>query len=346
MTTIAPPSPRRRLPPALLLLLLAPTIAEVLPGATRFSSIFVLPIEICVWGGGALMIREAVRRWRLGWRGLLCLALALAVAEEGLIQQTSLAPMVLKLKGVEYARAFGINYVYLLWALVYEAVFVVLVPVALVELVAGRRREEPWIGRRGLVAVGLFFVVGCFLAWFSWTRFARPNVFHVPLYNPPLGAVVATLVGLGGLIVAASANRVEPKPSSGRPPPRPAILGVAGAVWAVLWYGLVLLAFGIAPTFPPSVAVGAGLLVALGPWFFLPRWSAHSAWNERHTYAGVAGPIAGSMLVSFVGFIGALPLDLGFKILVDLLAAWFLVALGRRVYAQPAKESPPPIAES
>jgi ABC-type phosphate transport system permease subunit len=121
---------------------------------------------------------------------------------------------------------------------------------------------------------------------------------------------------------------------------------VAGAVWAVLWYGLVLLAFGIAPTFPPSVAVGAGLLVALGAWFFLPRWSAHSAWNQRHTYAGVTGPIAGSMLVSFVGFIGALPPDLGFKILVDLLAAWFLVVLGRRVYTQPAKESPPPIAES
>ena len=44
----------RRALPALALVLMAPLLAEVLPGATRFSSLFVLPIEMCVWGGGAL----------------------------------------------------------------------------------------------------------------------------------------------------------------------------------------------------------------------------------------------------------------------------------------------------
>ena len=57
----------KRILPALTLVVMAPLVAEVLPGATRFSSLFVLPIEMCVWGGGALMIRYAVRRWRLGW---------------------------------------------------------------------------------------------------------------------------------------------------------------------------------------------------------------------------------------------------------------------------------------
>src|SRR4051812_19182256 len=89
--------------PALTLVLLAPLIAEVLPGATRFTSLFVLPIEMCVWGGGALMIRYAVRRLHLGWANMLALALSLAIAEECLIQQTSLAPMVLQLKGETYA---------------------------------------------------------------------------------------------------------------------------------------------------------------------------------------------------------------------------------------------------
>jgi hypothetical protein len=125
----------KRALPALTLVLAAPLVAEVLPGATRFSSLFVLPVEMCVWGGGALMIRYAVRRWRLGWPHMLALALALAIAEECLIQQTSLAPMVLRLKGETYARAFGVNYVYFLWALVYEAVFVVIL---LIEGVATR----------------------------------------------------------------------------------------------------------------------------------------------------------------------------------------------------------------
>ena len=92
-------------------------VAEVLPGATRISSIFVLPIEIVIWGGGAVMIREVVRRRQLGWLNMLLLAVALAITEECLIQQTSLAPMVIKLKGEEYARAFGVNYLYFLWCL-------------------------------------------------------------------------------------------------------------------------------------------------------------------------------------------------------------------------------------
>ncbi len=95
----SPAEGSRRIMPAVTLVLLAPLVSEVLPGATRFSVLFVLPVEMCVWGGGALLIREAVRRWRLGWLNMLLLALALAIAEECLIQQTSLAPMFLQLKG-------------------------------------------------------------------------------------------------------------------------------------------------------------------------------------------------------------------------------------------------------
>ena len=78
--------------PALTLMLMAPLTAEVLPGATRFSSLFVVPIEICGWGGGAIMIRYAVRRWRLGRLNMLSLALAPAIAEECPIQQHGSIP--------------------------------------------------------------------------------------------------------------------------------------------------------------------------------------------------------------------------------------------------------------
>ena len=57
--------------------------------------------------------------------------MALSVAEECVIQQTSLAPLVFKIKGVEYARAFDVNYVYFLWALIYEGLFVVFIPIGL-----------------------------------------------------------------------------------------------------------------------------------------------------------------------------------------------------------------------
>src|SRR3954454_17417675 len=104
------PSALSRMAPALTLAVLAPLVAEILPGATRFSAIFVFPIEVCVWGIGAVLIREVVRRKGLGWASLLLLALVLAIAEECLIQQTSLAPLVIQLKGQVYARAYAVNY--------------------------------------------------------------------------------------------------------------------------------------------------------------------------------------------------------------------------------------------
>lgn len=72
-------------------MLLSPLPTEVLPGAKRLSSMFVFPVEVFVWGGGAVLIRYAVRKWNMGWLHLLFMALALSIAEEFLIQQTSFA---------------------------------------------------------------------------------------------------------------------------------------------------------------------------------------------------------------------------------------------------------------
>jgi len=336
------PRPARKgsLAPALTLMVMAPLLAEVLPGATRLSSLFVLPIEICVWGGGALLIREAVRRWHLGWRHTLLLALALAVAEECVIQQTSLAPMILQIKGVAYARALGVNYVYFLWALVYEAVFVVFLPIALVELLFPQRRTERWLGPVGLSVVPVYFLLGAFLAWFSWTRVARPKVFHVPVYTPSPAAFMLAFLAIAGLAYAALGGPrfrlARASASLGAPPAW--LAATAGALWAVLWYGLVLLGFGVAPAFPPAVAVGAGLLLAAAPLVLLPRWAAHPGWRDGHTGAVICGTMTGAMLVSFLGFIGALRMDLYFKIAIDLAAIGGMFLLGRQL--RPEAEAP------
>jgi hypothetical protein len=318
--------------PALTLVALSPLVAEVLPGATRFSSLFVLPIEMCVWGGGALLIRYVVRRLQLGWLNLLLLALALAIAEECLIQQTSLAPMVLQLKGEEYARAYGVNYVYFLWALVYEAVFVVILPVHLVELIYPDRRKDLWMNRAGVIATTLLFLIGCFFAWLSWTQFARPYGFHVPIYTPPPGAMAIAAAVIGVLILLGVGPYRSSLAHGSRPlgPPPPWLLGLAGGLWAVLWYGLVLLGFGIAPWCPPALAVGGGIVLATLIVFLLPRWAADSEWHVTHEFSVIFGTMLGSMLVGFIGFIGAWPPDLYFKIFVDLVAVYFMIVLGRK----------------
>src|ERR1051326_7756621 len=71
------------------LLLLSPIIAEVLFGSTNLSTLYVLLPEIGTWGCGALIIRGLVRGRKRGWSAILLLGIALAIAEECLIQQTS-----------------------------------------------------------------------------------------------------------------------------------------------------------------------------------------------------------------------------------------------------------------
>ena len=115
--------------PSLALAILSPLIAEVLSGATRFSVIIALVPEILVWGCGTLVIRELVRRWRGGWTSMLLLGLGLSIAEEFLIQQTSLAPLPFPGALAHYGRAWGVNWIYFLFMLGYESVWVVLVPV-------------------------------------------------------------------------------------------------------------------------------------------------------------------------------------------------------------------------
>ncbi|HEX5184048.1 MAG TPA: hypothetical protein VFW19_12980 [Allosphingosinicella sp.] len=319
----------QRIAPGLVLMLLAPLMAELLPGATRFSSIFVFPVEMAVWGGGAVMIRALVRRRGLGWWNLVLLGLALALAEECLIQQTSLAPLVVQIKHQVWARAFGINYVYLIWALVYEAVWVTLLPVLLAEMLFPDRREEAWLSRAGATIVGLLFVLGCLLAWFSWTHIARVQIFHLPPYTPPLPAVIMSLACVLALIWAGLRLRpAAPRPSA---PPAPWLAGLAGAVWAILWYGLCLLAFGIQPSVPPIAAIGGALAVTAAVIALLPGWTASPVWRPAHDYALVLGALTGSMAASFVGFIGSPAPDVWFKIVSDALAFLLLLLFGRRI---------------
>lgn len=328
-------SNKKSIAPAITLMVLAPLLAEVSPGATRFSSLFVFPIEILVWGGGALLIRFAVRKWNLGWINLVLLALALSIAEEFLIQQTSLAPMVVKIKGITYARAFGINYVYLLWALIYESVFVVVLPIYLSELIYFSRREELWIGKKGITVVIALFLPGAFLAWYSWTQIARPNVFHLEAYNPPFLKVMIGLALIGCFLFTALGpfrNSLAVKKLSEHRLPG-WLLFLLGNFWAILLYGVCLLAFGILPQFPSAIALIVGVVLAFIPMIWVPRLKLEFS-HKTDIISIVFGLVSGSMLAGFIGFIGAAPIDLYFKIAINILAYIFL----SRMWIKAAKE--------
>jgi len=90
-------------------------LADVLMGATGLTRLWLLLPEMGVYGVGALMIREVTRRQRRGWPTILLLGMALAIAIECIILQTSFTPQFFSPAfTANFGWAFGVQWIYLL----------------------------------------------------------------------------------------------------------------------------------------------------------------------------------------------------------------------------------------
>ena len=87
----------RRVAPAVALFFVAPLVAEFLLGNLPVTLLPALIVLAPMYGGGALLIREVVRRRGRGWPSILALGFAYAVLEEAFTTQTLFNPNYLKL---------------------------------------------------------------------------------------------------------------------------------------------------------------------------------------------------------------------------------------------------------
>lgn len=321
--------------PIVTLLLLSPVVSELLFGTTRVTILFVLLPQIGTWGCAALIIREIVRRRRGGWLAMLLFGLALAAAEECVIQQTSLAPLVGADPDHIYGRAQGVNWVYLLWALGYESVWVVLTPVQLAELIFPERRDQPWLKTRGLVIASCVFLFASLVAWYSWTQLYVPTAFPESAYRVP-GRSIA--VGLGvalalALSATCSRRRSAAVPDRIQTAPRWPWLFLFALSAGLLWFCLVFLAYGAVPSLPVVVPMAIGVVLAAAGVFLIARWSTGRGWRDSHALALSAGAIGASMAAGFPLLVAmrAPTIDFAGKALFNLIAVILLVRLASRL---------------
>jgi hypothetical protein len=289
--------------PAMTLIFLAPFIAEVLSGSTRVSTLFALMPEMMIWGGGALLIRELVRRWGGGWPSLLMLGLGLSIAEEFIIQQTSLAPIPFPGVLASYGRASGVNWIYFLFMLGYESVWVVLVPVQVTEVLFAERRDRLWLRKRGMIICSVVFLLGSRMAWYAWIKRVRPMIFHVPPYHPRATTILAGVTAIVLLAVEAYLIRGKGRVMSGRTSPAAWVVGVVVLVLGFPWYWLMQLQFSPNGKHPPFlVAIAACVAWAVLAYLLFRRWTAAPTWSDLH---GWAAAFAATVVCMAAGFLGS-----------------------------------------
>jgi hypothetical protein len=312
----------KRISPALVLYFLAPAIGELLSGSAppiEFFNPFGLMILPALYGSGAILTRELALRWEKRWPTILVLGLAYGIIEEGLMVKSFFDPAWpdLGLLGV-YGRWAGINWVWSLFLTIYRAVYSIATPIFLVELLFPERRDERWVGRRGMITLSLLLLAVVLLGFFVLTPYRPPAL-------PYLMALVVT-VGL-----YAVAHRMPTHWWTGRTEPRrnPLWFGILGFASTLVFFFMhwILPEIGV----PVSLTMMAAVLLVWMVVIAVRHMSGEGGWSDEDKLALASGALTFFILLAPISEFDASRLDnpTGMT-LVGLVALFFLIWLRRK----------------
>jgi len=318
----------QKVAPALTLLVLSAVIVELLFGTTHLTIITALIPEIGFYGAAALLIRYAVRRLHGSWFSILLLGIAFAVFEEFLIVQTSVSPTLFVGMPQIYSRIFGVNWIYFLWAAGYEAVWGIVLPIYLTEIIFPVRRKDLWLGKRGLVLTLVVFALASLVSWAIWTQEVSPQALGY-VYSPPLALIIFALIVIVGLVIVALGPRRSPhlEYKTARIRLKPWSLGALAFVLSFLWFVLVAFSFNIFPTIPVAIAFASGLIMAGAALFLILILSGSTGWDDEKHLAIIIGSLFASMIAGFWASGVVLEIDLVGKIIFNTITVALLVYL-------------------
>jgi hypothetical protein len=274
----------RKAAPVAGLLVLAPFVGEYLLGNLSVRILPALPFLAPMYGGGALLIREVVRRTGFGWPAILLLGAAYGVIEAGLADQSLFNPTFEghDFQAVTPVPALGISATNSLSFVVGHAVWSIGLPIALVEHLTPARRTTPWLGRTGLAVTALAYLWGLAIVF---RELHDSEGFLATPAQLTGAAVVAALLVTAAFLT----RRPAPRRTGGGWMPRPWLVAVMGFVassafvarpesWAGFWAGLAML---------PVAALGVAALARR------PRWT------DRHRLGLIGGVL---LTYAWLGF--------------------------------------------
>ena len=288
-----------------------------------------LAINVAMYLPGALLIREAMIRWKKGWATVFALGAAYAIMEEGIADATLFNPNspVVGALG-SYGHFAGVNWVWLPGILLIHIVFSISLPLVLLGLALPETRGRSLLTDRQVLWTFLILAVDtAALTTIGWLALHWWD--GIPI-------TAACLVAIAGF--ALLGRRLPehlfapPRSAPSATPLRFYLLGFTLFPVSVLIEGL-----AEAAGLPPALAI-AGLLAFLLTVGLAFRAGIGRAAHGRQMIAFAAGALTP---LTALGLVAGLRLPV--ELLVDAGMVWFFLHLWRR-YRPSVPSAPAPLA--
>lgn len=314
--------------PLLVLIVLAPTIAEVLLGDLLLNSTFVptLLINTLLYGSGAILVREIARRFHLGWRGIVVLALAYGVVEEGLVLHSLFNPHFPGLESMgSYGRVAGVNWFWAPYVLGLHMIWSITIPILLTEFLFPKKQSHPWLGRVGLGIDAFVYILICLVLRQFFTSFTHFSASPIEIISTALVVVVLISLALFRVQGLAAVTR------GGGAVPAPWLVGLIAFLAGALFFGVFLFFpnVSVIPALLPILLYGALYVAGM---ILLRRWSTQSVWSVRHLLALVSGALLNTMIIGFLLVSKGSLADLLFHAVLCLVIMLLLIWIAHRLH--------------
>ncbi len=271
--------PGRHILPAIGLFVVAPLVAEFLLGNMSITHLGLLAVLAPLYGGGAILIRECVRRAGRGWPSIFLMSLAYGVLEETVLTESIFNPNYLgknlHLLQPAFISEFGIGAWYTLFVITLHTVWSIPVPIALMEALDTEHAESPWLSNVAFAIVTVVFTLAC-IAIYSFTVRTSPDHFVASHAQLAWSAVIIFLL-IASAFVLPRSTAVR----RARLAPSPWIAGIVSFALAS--------AFLLIPSSWGWRAVFAYLSLDVLALVLIWIWTGCRGWHARHRLALAAG---------------------------------------------------------
>ncbi|GHO97518.1 hypothetical protein KSF_075660 [Reticulibacter mediterranei] len=321
--------------PVITLVVMAPVVAELFSASTPLADVVSLLFFLPMYGAGALLVRELVWRNRRGWLSILLLGLAYGLVEEGLVVQAIFNPTAVQAAswGAQAGGyLLGIYGVFALAVISYHAIWSIALPILLTELLFPTQWNQPYLGRGGLIATAICYMLGVLIVGsLVHTRIA-PGPFASPILLGATVCLVVVLAVLALLVLPKTAARPEPPRA-----PSPWIVLLISALGSFTFLALLIFPGRVIPIMTHGalvlIPISSALAVILLIGWRLSYWTAAHNWNYLHALALASSLLLVNPLIALLQGGGSTQESMGLVVLEGVAIA-FLSGLLIRFRAQ------------